>query len=137
MTVEEFRNYIWDRSPDDNELLQGIEFTDEEIVKAMGHAARAYRTVPPMILQAIDPLRLPTDTNIFFDATGEALYRMKMHSLARNHFTYDAGNVKVDDVGVKIQMLDKLSKEMGETWRMEARMVKSQRNVSGFYGSIN
>lgn len=137
MTVQEFRDYIWDRSPDDNELWNRLEFTDDEIVKAMGHAARAYRTVPPMISQRIDPLRLPTDTNIFFDAVGEALYRSKRHSLGRNHFTYDAGNVKVDDVGVKIEMLDRLAQEMGDTWRAEARMVKSQRNVSGFYGGIN
>lgn len=136
MKVDEVRHYLWDRSPDDNELWNSLEFTDEEIVRAMGHAARAFRSVPPLIPMRIDASCLPTDTNIFFDATGEQLYRMKRHSLARNNFKYEAGNVAIDDVSLKIEALDKLSKEMGEQWRQEARFFKSQINVNGFYGNF-
>lgn len=136
MTVSEFRDWIFDRSPEDNELWGDLEFTDAEIVRAMSFAAGAFRMVPPLIPMSINPACLPTDTTIFFDATAEALYKMKRHSLARNRFQYQAGNVAINDSDLKLESLDRLIKEMGATWRQEASLYKSQRNVSDFYGAV-
>lgn len=123
-----------DRSPGDNLLEGDLFFTDEEYVEAMEHAARTFNSIPPFTLYA-DPMALSDHTEMFFEATAEMLYKMKLHSLQRNAFAYSGGNVAVDEDNVKIQGLQKLI-EMVAGWRIMARDIKTQTNISGFYGSM-
>jgi len=136
ITVQDIRDWMFDRSPEDNEYWNDLVFTDLEITKAMGHAVRSFMMVPPMIPTAVDPACLPSNTPLFFDATVEALYKMKRHSLGRNRFKYEAGNVAVNDSELQLEFLEKMIKELGASWRQEAQFLKSQINVSNFYGQV-
>ena len=134
ITVENIRMWIFDRSASDNELLDDLEFTDEEIVNAMQHAAREYNSIFPRTI-CVDPSRLPDKTNMFFEATAEALYKMRLHSLRRNNFEYKGGNVSVNDVAPRIKGFQDAIAEMSQ-WRQEAHDQKTYRNLRGFYQLI-
>jgi hypothetical protein len=133
LTVSKMRFWIMDRAPSDNLLEGDLFFTDAEYVEAMEHAARTFNSIPPFTVYA-DPQRLSDQTEIFFEATAEMLYKMKLHSLQRNAFAYSGGNVAVDEDNVKIQGLNKLIESVAG-WRQMAKDIKTQTNVSGFYGS--
>lgn len=136
ITVQDIRDWMFDRTLDDNEYWGDLVFTDEEITKAMKHAVRSFMMVPPIIPTSVNPAALPSHTPLFFDATVEALYKMKRHSLGRNRFKYEAGNVSVNDSELQLEFLDRAIKEIGASWRQEAQFLKSQINVSGFYGQV-
>jgi len=135
MDIADIRFWIFDRTPADNPLEKDLEFTDEEIERAMLHAVRAFNALPPhTVFVSMD--NLPKGTNMMFEATAEMLYKMKLHSLGRNHFEYDAGNVKVDDSGPKIAFLQAMIKEVGESWRRDAQALKVGTNIRRFYQRI-
>ena len=134
VTVDKVRFWISDRSPDDNLLLGDLEFRDEEITLAMEHAAREYNSIPPVSWR-VDPRCLPDDTNLFYEATAEILYRHLLHRLMRNQFQYQAGNVQVDDVGAKIKGLQELLKMIGG-WRQTAQSIKLKNDTRGYFASF-
>jgi hypothetical protein len=134
ITSQDIRMWIFDRNAADNELLDDLEFTDKEIGAAMRHAAREFNSIFPRTVR-VDPSCLPDGTNLFFEATAEMLYRMRLHSLRRNNFEYRGGSVTVNDVQPKIAGMEKALEELRH-WRTEARDLKSYTNLSGFYGKI-
>lgn len=131
VTVNTVRFWIRDRSPDDNPLIGDLEFSDEEIVAALQHAAREFNSIPPLSYR-VDPNRLPDDTNLFYEAAAEILYRHKLHGLMRNEFQYDGGNVKVDESGPRIKGMQELLK-MVSGWRETAKQMKHRVDTPKFY----
>jgi hypothetical protein len=123
-----------DRKPEDNPLEGDLFFTDAEYVEAMEHAGREFNSLPPFVM-SVCPTQLPSDTNIFYEATAEILYKMKLHSLMRNAFEYQGGNVAVDEDNVKIKGLKELVVSVSG-WRKAAQDLKTQVNLSGFYGTV-
>lgn len=134
LTVQNIRDWITDRTPADNLIAGDLEFTDAEIVSAITSATREFNSVPPVGYRC-DPNNLPDDTNVFFEATAEILYKRKLHSLMRNDFKYDAGNVKVDMTSVKIENFKELIK-MVSGWRDTARELKLRYDTSLYYNSF-
>lgn len=134
VTIDKMRFWISDRSPDDNLLLGDLEFSDTEIMTGMEHAAREFNSIPPVSWR-VDPTRLPDDTNLFYEATAEMLYKHLLHRLMRNQFKYQAGNVQVDDVGVKIENLQGLIK-MVSSWRQTAQAIKLKNDTRGYFATL-
>ena len=134
ITVKSVRFWIADRTPADNPLLGDLEYTDEDIVTAMGHAAREFNSIPPVAYK-VDPTRLPDDTNLFYEAIAEILYRQSLHKLMRNHFTYEGGNVKVDESGPRINGFQELLK-LVSGWRQTAQELKHRINTPRFYARL-
>jgi len=95
LTISDIRNYIWDRSAADNQLELDLAFSDAEIRDAMKRAAREYNSVPPFVAGA-DPATLPTDTNLFLDATAFQLYISRLSRMQRSDIDYTAGGVTVE-----------------------------------------
>lgn len=134
ITVDKMRFWVADRSPSDNLLLGDLEFSDSELVAGMEHAAREFNSIPPVSWQ-VNPRRLPDDTNLFYEATAEMLYKQRLHSLLRNNFKYQAGNVAVDDVGLKIEGLKELIK-MVSGWRATAQAIKLKNDTRGYFSAL-
>jgi len=134
LTVDKMRFWVMDRTPEDNPLEGDLFFQDLEYMTAMEHAARAFNSIPPFTAY-VNPSALPDNTEIFFEATAEMLYKMKLHSLMRNAFEYNGGNVAVDEDNTKIKGLKDLIASVAG-WRETAAILKTQINVSGFYSSI-
>lgn len=131
VTVDKVRFWISDRNPEDNPMLLDLEFTDEEIVQGMEHAAREYNSIPPVSWR-VDARHLPDDTNLFYEAVAEIMYRHLLHRLMRNQYQYQAGNVQVDDVGQKIKGLQELIKMVGG-WRQTAQSIKLKNDTRGYF----
>ena len=134
VTIPKLRFWIADRSAADNLLLGDLEFTDEELAAGMEHAAREFNSIPPVSYQ-VRANRLPDDTNMFYEAAAECLYKQRLHSLMRNNFKYQAGNVQVDDVGQKIEGLKQLIGMMAP-WRETARNIKQKIDTSRYFGRL-
>lgn len=134
ISIGDIREYVMDRSADDNPLIDDMEFSDEEIERAMKMATRAYNSFPPVghLINYEDGL--PDDTNIFFAATAEYLYRALSSRLRRSDFEYKGGNVTVDEYSRKIAHLQLMIREERDAWQTEASYLKKTRNVRGFYG---
>jgi hypothetical protein len=138
ITLSAMRFWIMDRTPADNPLEGDLMFTDEEILQAMAHAAREYNSIPPYI-HRVDPRCLDDSTNLFFEATAEMLYKMKLHSLKRNAFEYSGGNVTVDEDNLRIKYLDELVKQLqaGPTnWRQTAIALKTKIDTTNYYSTF-
>lgn len=135
ITVEDVRNFMMDRSLDDNELLMDLAYSDEEIQDGMRRAAREFNSVPPFS-QAVEADCLPDDTNIFLYATAEQLCISTLSKLRRNDQEYNAGDMAADATSKRIQHLQAQIKEYRERWREVAHATKVAANLRRAYLSF-
>jgi len=135
LTVEEIRDFIMDRSSADNELLRDVAYTDEEILKAMRNAARAYNSVPPFV-HSVRFNRLPGDSDLFLHATAEQLCGSMLSKLRRNDVDMQAGDVQANLTQKRISHLSKEREEHRSIWMEEAKNFKLSRNVSMCFGRV-
>lgn len=136
VTVDEMRHYLMDRVPEDNELEFDLSFTDDEINRAMVHAARDWNSIPPVGIMQADPARLPADTNVFFDGTLVHLYTSLIAKMRRNDLDYTAGGVDVNIVAKRIANLTKAREEHRELFRTAASDIKVSANLKRAFGRV-
>lgn len=133
VTADSIRSFIRDRSADDNDLELDLMFTDEEILDAMKSAARAYNSIPPLGVSSANPDRLPDNTNLFYHATAEYLFRTWVTGMRRNDMDYTAGGVAANLVRRRIEHMQNEIKEHRELWEREARDRKNYINLNRAY----
>lgn len=137
ITESEVRDYIRDKTADDNPLLAGdLRYTSEEILSAMRWAAREYNSLPPIGVSNVDPDHLPGDTNIFLDGITAALLRTTLIRESANDIQVQAGNVSVQVGSVQIAHLKSLIPLFDERFRTAATNVKVSINLGNAFGSI-
>lgn len=129
LDIDEVRHHILDRTVEDNDLDLDLSFSDEEIIKAMKRAARAFNTLPPQIM-SVEWNRMPLDTNVFLDATAEHLYRAAIQKLRRNDIDYNAGGVATNLQAKRIANFERSIAELNKTWTDEAKATKVIYNMS-------
>lgn len=134
VTVQMVRDYLLDRSIEDNELEMDLAYTDQEILQAMQRAAREFNVLPPLTL-SVDYRQLPTDTNIFLQATAEQIFKSQIHKLRRNDFDYAAGGVASNLVQKRIQHYAEAVREERSLWQQSARNLKVIKNMNMAWGS--
>jgi hypothetical protein len=134
LTVEDVRDYIMDRTLEDNELELDLVFTDEEIRKAMTRAAREYNSLPPLGVSSVTPEFLPNDTNMFLDGTVAQLYMARRAKLARNDVDYQAGNITTNIVQKQIAHLTQMTLQHRELFREAATTHKLAININNAWG---
>jgi hypothetical protein len=133
ITIEDVRNYVQDRTIEDNDLELDLAFSDPEIQEAMKSAARAYNSVPPLIGN-VDWRCLDGTTNMFLDAIAEQLFRPVVARLSRNDLEFDAGGVRTNIDRRVIDNYRKLISEYHERWSSVARTLKVHANLQrGFF----
>lgn len=136
VTVEAVRDYVMDRTVDDNELDFDLAFEDSEIDKAMAHALREYNSIPPLVGGMDDPGRLPADTNLFFDGTVAHLYTSLIAKLSRNDAEVNAGGVAVNLNSRRIDRLSRLREQHKQDFREAARNRKLTDNYRRCFGRV-
>lgn len=129
ITAEDVRNFVLDRSAQDNPIQMDLVFSEAEIDDAMRRSAREFNSIRPYVI-TVYPDKLPGDTNIFLDAIAEQLYISRMSKLMRQDFDYEAGGVGVNQVKTEINHLVSLIKLHSERWRDAAQQIKITRNLS-------
>ncbi len=135
LTIADVRQYILDRSAEDNALDLDLAFSDDEIRYAFKRAAREYNSIPPYIGQ-VDPSDLPDDTNTFLDATVMQLYISRLSKLQRNDIDYKAGGMSVELEKRQIAHMQDMIKFHRDRFLEAARAKKVHLNLRRAFGRV-
>jgi hypothetical protein len=137
ITVEDVRLFIQDDEIEANELEMDLSFSDKQILNAMVRAGREYNSIPPIGVGNVDPKRLPSDTNVFLDATAEQLYKSELANKTRKDVDYETGGVSVNIVAKRIKHLTGLISMHRGNWEPIARVIKLTRNINQGYRTFH
>lgn len=137
LTTQDVRDFLMDRSLDDNELGGDLEYDDEEIEQAMRRAAREYNSIPPLGVGSVHAQNLPSHDNILLEAVAEQLCRTTIHRLRRQDLDYTAGGVGVNLVAKRIEHLRIQIDEHRQAWEPRAREKKLTINNNLAFRTFN
>lgn len=133
VTRDDVRMFMIDSLPSDNFLLDAVEFTDEQINKAMYFATDRYNSTPP-ILTMLSIEQMPHFTLV--QGTTAILLRMRAMNYARNRLDYNQKDgIAVQDKN-KMQDYLVISKELMAEFDRSIRELKYAANLNGAYGYV-
>lgn len=135
ITIDDIREEIQDRTPDDNVIDCDLSFSDDEIVHAMERAAAAYNSMPPLGVDVVSGKRLPLHNDIFMYATLSKLYNSATFKLARNMATWSTGETTVDLKKNRMEAYKSLVKEFDDMWKPAAAARKAELNRAQCWGN--
>lgn len=130
-TIKELQMWIMDSAPNENFLLDDVEFTPEQILLALAWPIERWNELPPhtrTYSSADFPFR-----HIWMLGTVSKLYEMAAHHYRRNFLPTSGGGVSVPDKGKE---RDYLAESMRLRQEFEAMLhaKKLQQNVSRCFG---
>lgn len=134
VTIQQVRDAILDRTPDDNSIENDLFFSDEEIVTAMKQAAAAYNSMPPRGVDVMDYRSMPAGESIFLDGVLAKLYKLAINKLARNIISWQTGNTTVEIEKARMEAFSTLSKMYEQTFQDSAKERKMEINRSLAWG---
>lgn len=128
LTEKDVRAYVADSTVADNDGLP-LYFSPAEIAEAMKRAARAFNSIPPLILR-VSGDALPDDTNMFLDAAAAQLFTAELNKLTRRDIDYSAGGVQSPIERARINHLKDLIKFHTELFTAAAKAFKMTQNIA-------
>jgi hypothetical protein len=136
VTIAEIRLAIRDKCPEENFLLDCVEFTDTEIAWAIRRPLDLWNDTPPDLRRfRYTPATFPFRYYWIQGAAGE-LFQMATYHYERNNLRYAAGNLSVDDKSQRTayqEFADRLREECYR-WMLQK---KKELNMSQCYGTTN
>jgi hypothetical protein len=133
VTLDDVRMFMIDNVPSDNFLLDAVEFTDEQINKAMNFATDRYNSTPPL-LTPLSIERMPHF--VLVQGTTAILLRMRAMNYARNRLDYNQKDGAAVQDKNKMQEYLLLSKELMAEFDRSVRELKYAANLNGAYGGV-
>ena len=134
LNIAEVRLWVRDTNPEDNFLLDEVEYKDAEIIAAISRGVDTWNSTPPMMRRATyTPHNFPY-RGPWIQVTVGYLMGIAAHSYLRNHLPYQAAGLSVDDKN-KYQYYRQESKERIEGYRAWVREAKLQANAEQMWGS--
>ena len=132
LTKEDLRLFLRDFAPN-NILLDNVQFTSEELEKAINMAADEYQVMPPLIGGSISSI--PRHILML----GASAWLMKSESFLqlRNQATYQDADIAPIGIDDKHQLYLALAARLKEEWNATARAYKQSRNMESSYGTIS
>ncbi len=131
LTHGDVREYLVDRGPADNDLLEDIDFSDGQIKLAIRLACAEFNDLTPLTL-AVTPDTIPLAA-WSLEAVQEQLYQIRLNQLERNHFELQAGNTGFDSDGARIANLRAALQRLGR-WRETAVKLKRRQDAANTWG---
>jgi len=136
LSISEVRLWARDSIPEDNFLIDEVEFKDAEIVAAIRRAVDIWNTTTPVLgnytyTAASFPFR-----SQWLDLTLALLYGIAARSYLRNHLSYQAAGIQIDDKN-KFKEYYQLSQDAMAEFKGWAKETKLQLNVQQCWGSSN
>jgi hypothetical protein len=133
VTTAEIRLVLRDVCADQNVLLQTLEFDDSQIAAFIRWPIDEFN-------EKYQPTTHHTASNFPFRyhwmrATVGYLLESGSFGYARDHFSYAAGGVSVDDKN-KTELYNGLGRQLLSEWRDFIKRKKVELNISGGYGSL-
>ena len=136
LTIENIRDEIQDRFPDDNTIEQDQFFSDEDILRAMERAAASYNSMAPIGVDVVSASKLPTHSSVFIDAVVSHLYKTAIHKINRNLITWQTGDSTVDIDGTRLKAFQAARDILEKEWRLAAKERKIEINRMQAYAYI-
>ena len=137
ITVADVRDYIKDKTAEDNHLLAGeLRYSDEEIERALVYAVREFNSIPPIGVLRVEPGHVPGDTNVFLDGAAAALLRTTLLKESANDITVNAGNMGVQVTSTQIGHIHKLIPIFETRFRQAATDIKLSANLAQAFGAV-
>ena len=133
ITVAEIRLFLRDVCPEQNFLLDDLEFDDSQILGCIRLPINEFN-------EKYEPQTRYTMRNFPFRfhwirATMGYLMEIAAHGYARDHLPYSAGGVSVDDKN-KAETYIRIAKTLLEEWRQFIREAKWRLNTEGGFGRL-
>lgn len=138
LTNQQIRDYIAD-SPENNHLIDGLEFTDARIDIAKMLAVDSYNTVPPVRLTTTESAI--SNTLMLYGVLWH-LYSGQMALAARNQMSYSDGGLTIPieeryQFYVQMaQMYEQQFKQMAKESKISLNMEKAWGNVPTDYSTF-
>lgn len=133
LTDIDVRIWLRDNDPDENHLLDDVEFSAEEIRTAMTLTVDYYNETPPF-LGNYDYDKFPWRFHLLQGTAANLLY-MAAHRYRRNHLNYSAGGVSVDDQN-KFQQYDAAGDRLWSEYKSWVSASKKAANAEQGWGTI-
>lgn len=134
-SLQEIRMYLRDSYPEENSLLEGLEFEDSEIVIATERALRYFNEVPPHLDSFVaTSTNFPWRYHLLEGILGQ-LYRIAANSDRKNSLQYSAGGLSVNDNG-KEQNYLQASQMHWQTYQQFVDMKKYEMNMVTYFAFI-
>lgn len=135
-TIQEIRTDIRDTSPEVNRLLRNVEFSDDEIVRAIVRPVEDWNDASPRLAAHVyDTITFPF-RHAWNLAIQGYLLQMASHWYRRNRLAYQAGGLAVDDMD-KEEGYMAHSKQLLEEWRVWLVHKKVELNAYGAMGEVS
>lgn len=134
ITIEEVREAVNDRTPDDNSIENDLFFSDEDILSAMRQCAAAYNSIAPIGIDRVSFRALPADTEVFMDGVIAQLYKTAINKLARNLISWQTGNTTVDLEKSRMESFSSLLKLHEQAFKEGAKERKMEINRNLAWG---
>lgn len=131
LSISELRLVLRDEVPEQNFLLDDLDFTDKEVAKAIVDAVEEWNETPPNII-SYTPSSFPWRRYWCKGALGLLLTR-KSRWMLRNHLPTQGGGISMDDMG-KWRDYIAVGEAMLQEWRDFVTRKKLEANLASGYG---
>jgi hypothetical protein len=132
--VSQIRIHLRDSAPEDNPLLNTLEFDLSEICESMLHCVEHWNTMQPKVRRTYNTTNFLNPTVMIDGIMGE-LYLLAAKHYRRNQLAYSAGGLSVDDKN-KAQEYEVIGERMLQEYLKWVRMTKIQINKEAWDGSF-
>ena len=133
ITPEDIRNHLRD-FPNDNYLIEGEEFNDQEIGLALHLATEDFNSTPP--LSRLSSKAPAMFDNVLMLGSLAQLYRGKSLHYFRNQLDYSDGGIQVA-INNKGQFYDAASQRFQAEFDRKVPLIKAYINLNGAYGELH
>lgn len=133
-TINEIRMHIMDSSPNENFLLDEVEFADEQIVTAIIKPIQHFNEVNPPLRRIFTTHDFPWKKHWLDAATGYLL-RFAAHNYRRNRLGVNAGGVAIDDQNKEREYMAAAQLLLDE-WKEFVKLKKLELNMAECVGII-
>ena len=129
---EDMRMFLRD-FPENNILLDDVQFTSDELDRAISFALDEFNGTPP--LTTINTENIPR----YLLMLGAAAWLMKSESFLqiRNQATYQDGDIAPIGIDDKHQLYVAFSERLKAEWKDSVRLYKQALNMESAYGSVS
>jgi hypothetical protein len=131
LSMVEIRTFLRDRTPDDNYLLNDVQFSDSDIAAAITWPVDQWNETPPPV-GTYTPATFPYRRHWLIAAAAHLL-KSAAYNYARNDLQYNAGGTAVNDKN-KHKLYMELSRDLQSEWENWMINKKIEINVDMAYG---
>ncbi len=117
-----------------NILLDAVEFTTDDIEKAMYFTTQRYNALTPISTVTVE--NFPNEWLLLI-GTCSHLMQSEAFLQLRNQATYRDGDIENIGVDDKFALYQKLSASLSNDWTNTAQKIKQQLNMESCYGSLS